>query len=160
LAFIVDDAERAAAWWADVYGAGPFLVFDVDMPDTTYRGSSGHRLASTIALGQLADQQIELIRPDGGLSVYTERAHSSVHHVCYWHDVDAANSYLAPSGHVVVQEGFTNGGDRFSYLEGPAGGPYVEIVDPAGGSGAMAALFEVVSTASLDWDGQDPVRRR
>lgn len=161
LAYIVADAEAAALEWADAAGAGPFWVFDVDMPATWYRGAAGRPLRSRIALGNLGDVQIELIHPAGDIpSVYTERGATGIHHVCFWHDVDDANRRLAAIGHTLVQEGTTGGGDRFSYLEGPLGSPYVEFVAPDAGSGSMARFFEMIATAAAGWDGRDPLRSR
>jgi hypothetical protein len=161
LAYIVADAEKAALEWVATFGAGPFWVFDVQMTDTWYRGTPGQPLRSRIALGQLGDMQIELICPvDHTPSVYTERPPAGMHHVCFWHDVDEANRRLVAAGHTLVQEGLTPGGDRFSYLDGPLGAPYIEFVDPGAASGNMARFFDVIAAASRDWDGQEPLRSR
>ena len=133
------------------------------MPATTFRGQPSH-MRSRMALGQLADQQIELIQPlDDTPTVYSEfldNGGRGVHHVCYWYDVDSANEILEGRGHELVQDGLTTGGDRFSYLAAPFGPPYVEVVDPTGGSGSMAKFFAAVAAAAVDWDGTDPVRTR
>jgi hypothetical protein len=163
LAFVVDDVEEAARHWATVLGAGPFFVYDVDLPDTWYRGQSC-RLWARMALGQLADQQIELIQPlDTEPSVYREYLSGGgrgLHHVCYWHDVDDAVEHLQGHGYDLVQRGRTGGGQQFVYLAGPTGTPYVEVVDPQAGGGAMAAFFDRVAQASQGWDGVGPVRGR
>ena len=58
LAFVVDNAEAAATHWAQVHGAGPFWVYEVDIADTNYRGETS-RMWATMALGHLGDQQID-----------------------------------------------------------------------------------------------------
>jgi hypothetical protein len=162
-AFVVDDIEQSALDWAETYGAGPFFLFDVELLDTTYRGSPSV-IRSRMALGQLGDQQIELIQPtDDARSVYREfidSGRSGVHHVCFWHDVDEANALLTARGYEVVHEGRTAGGDRFSYVSGPLGPPYIEIVQPTGGSGSMATFFSAVAAAADGWDGTEPLRGR
>jgi hypothetical protein len=161
MAYIVADAEAAALKWVELTGAGPFWVFDVDMADTWYRGTSGQPLRSRIALGNLGDLQIELISPSGSApSVYVEKGATGMHHVCYWHDVDQANRYLIGADHTLVQEGLTSGGDRFSYLEGSLGTPYVEFVDPDAATGNMGRFFGVIAEAARGWDGRDPLRSR
>jgi hypothetical protein len=163
LAFVVDDIERAAHHWVVSQGAGPFFVYDVDIADTWYRGTPT-RLWARMALGQLADQQIELVQPlDDASGVYREYLDAGgrgLHHVCYWHDVDAASDMLQHQGYDMVHHGVTPGGQQFAYLAGPYGTPYVEVVDPTAGAGAMAQFFARVATASQGWDGSDPVRGR
>ncbi len=163
LAFVVDDITTSALHWVSSQGAGPFFVYDVDLPDTWYRGTTT-RMWARMALGQLADQQIELIQPlDDAASVYREYLDGGgrgLHHICYWHDVDAASDHLRLEGYEMVQHGRTGGGQQFAYLAGPDGTPYVELVDPTAGEGAMAAFFDHVAAASRGWDGSDPVRHR
>lgn len=163
LAFVVDDVETAARQWVSSQGAGPFVVYDVDLTETWYRGTTT-RLWARMALGQLADQQIELIQPlDAAASVYREyldAGGTGLHHICYWHDVDAASDHLRLEGYEMVQHGITGGGQRFAYLAGPAGTPYVELVDPEANDGAMARFFAHVASLSQGWQGEDPVRRR
>lgn len=164
LAFVVDDLEDAARHWVTSQGAGPFFVYDVDLIDTWYRGTPT-RLWARMALGQLADQQIELIQPlDTAPSVYREYLDGGgrgLHHICFWHDVDDASARLCQQGYEMVQHGRTSGGQQFAYLGGPTTAtPYVELVDPGAGGGAMADFFAHVAIAARHWDGSHPIRHR
>lgn len=163
LAFVVDNAEAAAAHWAQVHGAGPFWVYEVDIADTNYRGETS-RMWATMALGHLGDQQIELIEPrDSTPSVYREfvdGGRSGLHHICYWHDIDTAANRLMAQGHEMVQRGTTSTGAGFAYLTGGPDLAYIELVDPRAGDGAMGRFFDAVAASSHGWDGSDPVRAR
>ena len=163
LAFVVGDVVAAATQWAELYGAGPFTVYEVDITDTEYRGTPA-RMWARMALGQLGDQQIELIEPlDDSPSVYREfldAGGTGVHHVCFWHDIDDAVDRLGADGSELVQRGVTSTGAGFAYVSGAGRLPYVEIVDPTAGDGAMAMFFAAVAAAADGWDGSDPVRIR
>lgn len=158
-AFIVDDIDAAAMEWVQTQGVGPFFAFDIDYAETTYRGRTVP-LRNGLALAQSGVQQVELIAPERSQeSVYTEYVDAGgagLHHVCYWADVDRAIAHFEQLGCVLVQDGVTGLGHRFAYVSGTAGVPYIELVNPSGG---MAALFESVAAAAVDWNGDDPVRR-
>jgi hypothetical protein len=160
MAFVVDDIEASAAQWAQRHGIGPWFVFDVDFPDTEYRGRRVP-MRARMALAQSGGQQIELIQPDRSLpSLYTEfidRGGAGVHHVCYWCDLDVAWQHFSAFGAEMVQRGTTGNGGRFMYLTGTTGLAYLEFVEV---NAAMAAFFDVVAAAAQGWDGTDPVRVR
>ena len=162
-AFLVDDVEAEARRWVDVFGVGPFFVFEIDIPGATYRGELAP-LGATVALAQTGGQQIELIQPrPNEPSIYREfldAGGSGVHHVCYWADIEQAIDRLEKDGCELVQDGLTAGGDRFCYLTSPIGVPYVELVDPSAGKGQMRQFFARVADAAEDWDGAEPIRRR
>lgn len=160
-AFVVDDIEAAAWRWVDVHGVGPWFLYEVDIPGTTYRGSTAP-MKGRMGLAQTGVQQIELIEPDlAERSIYTEflDAHGGpgFHHVCHWADLDRAKEHMVAAGSEVVQEGVTGTGNGFLYVTSLVGPPYVEFVNP---TGAMASFFDAVRAASVDWDGSDPVRIR
>ena len=157
-AFVVDDIEAVAAEWAGTHFVGPWLLYHVDIPETSYRGDS-QPLRARMGLAQTGGQQIELIQPDPVLpSIYKEFVDSGrrgVHHVCYWADLSRAKDHFLGTGAEVVQEGVTPNGNGFLYMSGSNGVPYTEIVNP---EGAMARMFERVATVAHSWDGTDPVR--
>jgi hypothetical protein len=158
-AFIVDDIDAAAMEWVRTQGVGPFFAYEVEFAETTYRGRTVPMRAG-MALAQSGGQQIELIAPDRAQeSIYTEyldAGGTGLQHVCYWADVDRAIAHFEQLGCVLVQDGVTGNANRFAYLTGAAGVPYVELVNPRGG---MATFFESIAAAAVDWDGTDPVRR-
>jgi len=157
-AFLVPCVEDAAREWVEVHGVGPWFLYDVDLPEITYRGRTVP-MRARFGLAHCGGQQIELIAPDLDVpSIYTEFLDAGgrgVHHVCYWADIDRAEAHFVTNGAEVVQAGTTGTGARFSYVTGSCGFPYLEFVDPAGG---MKAFFDRVAAAALDWDGTDPFR--
>jgi Glyoxalase/Bleomycin resistance protein/Dioxygenase superfamily len=159
-AFVVDDIEAAAWEWVRTHGVGPWFLYEVDIPGTTYRTQTVP-MRARMGLAQTGGQQIELIQPDPAVpSIYTEfveRGGTGVHHVCYWADLDRAVDHFAAAGSPVVQRGLTATGAGFVYVEGSCGLPYVELVDP---QGQMKAFFDLIAAAADGWDGTDPVRGR
>jgi hypothetical protein len=163
LAFVVDDVVAEARRWAELFGAGPFMWSEAHIPDTVYRGQPV-AIRAVMGIGMLDDQQIELIQPiDATPSVYREFLDAKgpgLHHVCFWDDVDAAVGRMQRDGFTLVHHGLTVNGDAFAYLSGPCAVPYVEVVDPEGGSGSMARMFAGLREMADGWDGSDPVRKR
>lgn len=152
-AFVVDDLEAAAGEWARRHGVGPWFLFDVVIPETTYRGTTVP-MRSRMGLAQSGGQQIELIQPDLSVpSLYKEfldAGGTGVHHVCYWADLDRARDEFISTGSELVQQGMTANGNGFLYVTGSCGVPYIEVVDPAG---AMLTFFDRIAAASAAWDG-------
>ncbi len=160
-AFVVSDMEAAAAQWVAVHGVGPWTIFDFDLADAQYRGETT-RMKARMGLAQSGGQQIELIEPDLAYpSLYKEfldnGGGSGLHHVCYWADIDAAQAHFTGQGAEVVQHGETSNGNRFLYMTGACGVPYVEIVDP---NESMTAFFDHIADIAKDWDGTNPIRTR
>jgi hypothetical protein len=52
-----------------------------------------------------------------------------------------------------VQGGFARGLE-FLYMEGFAGFPYLEFIDPGPD---QLARYEKISDAAINWDGNDPI---
>ena len=86
-----------------------------------------------VSLGYAGDLQLELIQPVRGESIYTEFLAASppgLHHLCFEvDDMDVALAAAADAGVDIVQAGsMMDGGMRFAYVDGAAGGaPYVEL---------------------------------
>ena len=156
-AYVVDDIEKAAADWAAIHGVGPFFLYEVDTP-SIYRGQETP-MRGRMGLAQSGIQQVELIQPDLATpSLYTEFLDArgpGFHHVCYWTDIDAACDHFLARGSELVQHGSTPDGNRFAYVSGACGVPYVEFLDPNEG---MMGLFGLVERGAENWDGLDPVR--
>ena len=157
-AFVVSDIEAAATEWVETQGVGPWFLYQVEIPDTNYRGQTVP-MRARMGLAQSGGQQVELIQPDPDVaSIYNEYLDSGgtgLHHVCYWADIERAVSHFETVGCSLVQRGQTGNGNEFAYLTGTAGVPYVELVDP---NGAMAGFFAAIADAAVDWDGSDPLR--
>ncbi len=157
-AFVVGDIEAVARQWVDVHGVGPWFLYDVAIEGTSYRGQQVP-MRARMGLAQTGAQQIELIQPDPDVaSIYNEFVAAGgrgVHHVCYWANIDRAVEHFTESGAELIQDGTTSAGNRFVYLSGSCGVPYIELVHP---EGAMQDFFDRIARAGEDWDGRDPFR--
>ena len=157
-AFVVDDIDAAAQQWVDTHGVGPWFLYDVDIENTSYRGTNVS-MRARMGLAQCGEQQIELIQPNPDTpSIYNEFLESGgtgVHHVCYWADIRQAVDHFQARGAEVLQSGTTAAGNEFVYLSGSCGLPYVELVDP---HGAMREFFDTIERAATGWDGAQPFR--
>jgi hypothetical protein len=158
-AFIVDDIDAAAMEWVNTHGIGPFFAYRVEVEGAVYKNRPTPMRAD-MALAQTGMQQIELIRPDADVpSIYNDfidAGLSGLHHVCYWADLDRSIGHFTDMGCTLVQHGRTGNDNRFAYLTGTPGVPYVEIVDP---NDTMARFFSGIASAAENWDGTDPIRR-
>lgn len=158
-AFVVRDIEAAAHEWAERYGIGPWFIGEMDFPDIFYRGKQT-RMHAKGGLAQSGDMQLELIEPDISIpSIYTEfldAGGTGVHHVCYWCNLDRAREHFGAMGSAQVQGGFAHGLE-FLYMEGFAGFPYIEFIDPAP---EHLARYKKIADAAIGWDGSEPIRGR
>jgi hypothetical protein len=102
-AFVVDDIDAAAQQWVDTHGVGPWFLYDVDIENTSYRGTNVS-MRARMGLAQCGEQQIELIQPNPDTpSIYNEFLESGgtgVHHVCYWADIRQAVDHFQACGPV------------------------------------------------------------
>ncbi len=159
-AFVVDDIDAAALDWARLHGVGPWFLYEVDIPEVSFRGATVP-MRARMGLAHTGSQQIELIQPDLTIpSIYREfleNGGTGVHHLCYWADVDRSREHFRSHGAEVVQEGVTSAGNQFLYMSGSCGVPYLEFVDPAGG---MKSFFDAVEAAAQAWDGRQHLAMR
>ena len=158
-AFVVRDIEAAAMEWVHRYGVGPWFISDISLPSTIYRGE---RVPFAIkgGIAYSGDMQIELIQPDPSIpSIYNEflaAGGGGVHHVCYWCNLDSAREHFGAAGSAEVQSGeFRN--LEFLYMEGFAGFPYIEFIDPGE---EQLSRYAMISNLAATWDGSDPIRGR
>jgi catechol 2,3-dioxygenase-like lactoylglutathione lyase family enzyme len=133
---VVEDLDATEAFLRDQFGVTAWVRLEgIEFgPDNcTYRGAPAD-FAADISLSYAGDLQLELIRPVGGESIYTEflATHGpGLHHVCFETDDLAAALHGARSaGLEVVQQGSMAGGAmEFAYIDGAAAGaPYIEVV--------------------------------
>lgn len=131
---VVEDLEQAERTYAQSFGVKAWTRFTgvAFTPDrTTYRGEPADCVID-VSLGYSGAQQIELIRPVAGKSVYTEyleRSGPGVHHLAWTvDDLDAAVAEARDRGLEVVQRGAMEGME-FAYLETPGMGThFVELM--------------------------------
>ncbi|QIX26527.1 VOC family protein [Nocardioides sp. JQ2195] len=131
---VVDDLDKAEQTYSASFGITRWSRFTgvAFAPErTTYRGAPAD-LEIDVSLGYSGTQQVELIQPVRGRSIYTEfleRSGPGVHHLAWAVDnmADALDRARA-TGLVVVQQGEMNGME-FAYLETPGMGThFVELM--------------------------------
>lgn len=158
IAYVVPDVERAVSLWTSLFGAGPFFIMPgVRFPDWTYRGEP-QDLPVDIVVGQLGSQQIEFVRPHRDIESVYRHAMADVpmpHHLgLLVDDLAAANVAIADAE--VVVTGRSPAGTPFTYNDSRATlGMMVELIQRAPD---IDAIFEMVRSASIGWDGRDPLR--
>ncbi len=157
--WVVADVDVAISNWVAI-GVGPFFKFDTHFPDAIHRGRI-EPLATTVALAQAGDVQIELIaQRSTGPSAFRDSiaaGENGFHHVCReFGDYEEAIARFKRQGFQVAGE-LSASGARCAYVDTRrAIGCMIEIVDDP--DGLNAQLFKMVREAAVGWDGRDPVR--
>ena len=162
-AWVVDDVEEAASRWTQSTGIGPFFIQEYTegvLQETIYRGKSSPITMKT-ALAQAGDMQIELIEPIGSFkSAYRDTVpvgKTAFHHIAIWSkdlEVDVAR-YL-DAGFDIAARGKAGGLVGFVYIDTSAVlGHMIELVED---KAAVRAAFKMITDASKNWDGMDPIR--
>lgn len=150
---VVEDLAEAERTYAESFGVKKWARFTgvAFTPDrTTYRGEPADCVID-VSLGYSGAQQIELIRPVSGASIYTEYLDLSgpgVHHLAWAvDDLDAALAEARSRGLEVVQQGAMDG-MAFAYLETPGMGThFVELMRL---SPAMRDTFAAMQAAAAE----------
>jgi catechol 2,3-dioxygenase-like lactoylglutathione lyase family enzyme len=127
IAWVVEDIAAAERWFSAAFGVRGWTRFDNVRfgPETcTYRGQPAD-YSIHVSLGYAGTQQLELIEPVSGVSLYTEhleRSGPGLHHVAYLpEDLDATLAAAAEQGIEVLQRAEL-AGSEYVYLDGGAGG--------------------------------------
>jgi hypothetical protein len=161
-AWVVVDLQAAMRRWIDFYGIGPFYVLDhLDLTTSLYRGRKSD-LVLSVGIAQAGPVQIELIEQHSkGPSVYRDsvpEGATGFHHVClYSDDFDADKAYFERAGYATALEGGApDGSVRYGYFDTRRDfDVFTEIITA---SPAVLARNEMITRASVDWDGSDPIR--
>jgi len=160
---IVRDIDAAMAYWTELMGIGPFVVFrNVELDDDyRYRGKIERPPVVHLALGYSGSIQFELIEqlndaPSGYLE-YLGAGLEGMQHLSPQFaspdDYDAAYEKLQRNGLELVHEGRLKGTPfRFAYFAHPAGGfPQYEISEVQ--NPALKPVFDRIEALNRDWDG-------
>ena len=161
MAYVVENIEAAVDWWVRDARTGPwFLLENFLGEDHIYRGEKSHADVR-IAMAFAGHMQIELIQPrDDHPSVYRETVCArgyGFHHVGIAStDVDAEIAAYQRRGYTLAFRAAVPTGGAVAYLDGGQGHPgFVEIIPATPG---MDATFTAFWRASIDWNGEDPIR--
>jgi methylmalonyl-CoA/ethylmalonyl-CoA epimerase len=160
LAFVPRDFDAAVDHWARVMGVGPFFHMQhLTPPAMWYRGHPT-RFDFSIALAYWGDIQIELIQQhDDVPSIYSDwskAGRSGVHHVCQMvDDIDCARAAFDREGCEILQEvALDEGHAIYGQTLGGLGIMFEVIQSPP----PLIEMFEMIKSASIGWDGADPLR--
>jgi hypothetical protein len=154
--YLVEHLETAITHWVDVLGVGPFFVIPhVKLVDPVYRDQPCAADIS-IALANSGEMQIELIQQHNDApSIYREwldEGRTGLHHVGFLVDDIERILEALPVAPEPVQYG-----RNFCYLDTVYHpGTMVELIAADAG---MRGLFDRVRSASVGWQGEEPVRR-
>ena len=161
LAYVPPDFDGAVEHWTRTMGVGPFFLMEgIHLEGMKYKGvpTDAH---FDLALAYWGDLQIELIRPrDAHPSIYSgeyaDSINGGLHHVCLLvDDIGKARAVCGQQGAQVVIEG-SLGASKVIYVDpGRGPGSLVEILQP---SPESPALFDMIKSAGVGWDGTDPIR--
>jgi hypothetical protein len=124
---VVADAEQIARNYWEIFGIGPWLLFDFKPPMATGDCLHGIPVAEgtdflvKAAMADYAGLQIELLEPVYGSSTHMEflKTHGQgVHHISFdiVNDHDALVSAMASAGIEIEMSGIIGGSHRFTYL--------------------------------------------
>ncbi|MER7454650.1 VOC family protein [Nocardia beijingensis] len=146
LCWVVEDLASACEVFTTRYGVGEwFTIPEVHFgPDAAELRGAPADYTIGVALGYAGGQQVELIEPRGGASLYAEhldRCGPGLHHAAWVpDDYDAALAEAAAAGIEITARGRFDGvGMQFAYLDGGPIGSHIELLRL---SPEMKALFD------------------
>ena len=162
IAYAVSDIFRGVDKWIKDFGAGPFFIAEhIPIKNVIYRGQPSE-LDITVAYGQWGEIMIELVQDNGeGPSIIRDLyppQKSGLHHLAYFvNDMDLVSAKLIEEGYVLAMSGQA-GENRFQFFDAISEmGHFLEIYEPIE---SLKFLYERVRSASINWDGSDPLRIR
>ena len=162
IAYAVSDIFRGVDKWIKDFGAGPFFIAEhIPIKNVIYRGQPSE-LDITVAYGQWGEIMIELVQDNGeGPSIIRDLyppQKSGLHHLAYFvNDMDLVSAKLVEEGYVLAMSGQA-GENRFQFFDAISEmGHFLEIYEPIE---SLKFLYERVRSASINWDGSDPLRIR
>jgi hypothetical protein len=162
--FIVKDVYESIRGFLDVYGVGPWFVFEhYPMHGFQYRGEPS-QIDFTVAIAYSGPMLFELIQqnndvPSAYQEVISEKGYGFHHFAIGSDDYDGDIARLREQGFTVVNEGASppdHGGSRGAYVDTrsrlPGMTEVLELVPEM-----RSALSELQAIAA-QWDGTDPIR--
>ena len=162
IAYAVSDIYKGIDKWISDFGAGPFFIAEhIPIKNVIYRGHPSE-LDITVAYGQWGEIMIELVQDNGeGPSIIRDLyppQKSGLHHLAYFvNDMDLVSAKLVEEGYVLAMSGQA-GENRFQFFDAISEmGHFLEIYEPIE---SLKDLYERVRSASINWDGSDPLRIR
>ena len=158
--FAVHDWQQAADHWVNVMGVGPFFVMrHIEFDWCEFRGEPVD-LDLVVAIAYTGHQQIELVQQlNDAPSIYTEFLQDNepgLQHMGVFVDDLQATLTARDLHQHIVQQGRTSAGVSFAYVDTVLhNGTMLELIEA---DTAVRGAFAGMHQASVDWDGDRPIR--
>jgi catechol 2,3-dioxygenase-like lactoylglutathione lyase family enzyme len=159
VAFNVDDLEKAALYWAETHGAGPFFVLN-EVPVEDVRGRDGQPgvLEQGIAVGQWGSLMVELVRQDRMEPAVAAEAMTPLGfgHIAYFTDDSEAEEARLEAAGAPLLVSLSFGETRVRFHDGRKTSGFV--IEHYSFTDGMEEVYRKVAEAAEGWDGSNPVR--
>ena len=120
---VVRDIEKAMKVYENVFGIGPFQIFELDsekLKNVQIHDMTGP-LRVKLAFAKSGDLEIELIQILEGKTVFTDflsKYGEGIHHLGFLvQDLDLELERMKASGIKVIQKGISRGKNKYAYLD-------------------------------------------
>jgi len=120
---VVRDIEKAIKVYENVFGIGPFQIFELDserLQNVKVDDTEGP-LRARLAFAKSGDLEIELIQILEGRTVFTDfldKYGEGIHHLGFLvQDLDLELEKMKASGIKVIQKGISRGKNKYAYLD-------------------------------------------
>ena len=123
VAMVVKSVDDTVRTYYDVYGIGPWSIFEFNPENVEEMMIEGERIdyKMRIALTNIGDTRIELIEPLDDKTIYASflKDHGEgLHHIAYdVNDYDKVKKFFNDKGINVMQEGKWSGIHQFTYFD-------------------------------------------
>jgi hypothetical protein len=161
MAYVVKDIRASMDWWVRDCHVGPWFLLDsFTGADHRFRGGPSHADVA-IAMAFAGHMQIELIQPkDDHPSVYKEivdKRGYGFHHVgVAVENAEVESAAYERRGYKVAFRAPVPSGGAVYYMDDGRNEPgFVELIPATAG---MDEMFTRYWRASVDWNGENPIR--
>lgn len=161
VAYFVTDIRAEAAKMHAAFGAGPFFVVEnIELDWAEHRGAPCNYVHSS-AYGQWGDVMMELVQQESeGPSPFRDLyapGETGLHHVATMVDsLPEAYAHFDAAGIPLATRSMTRTGTEFSFLDATQHlGHFIEVYER---NETLLGFYDMVRRASIDWNGNDPVR--
>ena len=162
IAYFVSDIRASALDMVKQFGAGPFFVASrIELAEGQHRGEPRKFLHSS-AYGQWGDIMLELVQQDDeGPSPFRDMyapGEQGIHHGAIFVDSieETISDYQHRGLHLASRAKTLQGGIEFAFIDTRKMlGHMLEVYEPID---LLTDFYQMVKTASINWDGKDPIR--
>jgi len=134
ICWVVEDMDASVQWFSDTLGVPRWMRMDGIHfgPDTCRYRDAPADFVIDLAIGYSGEQQVELIKPVSGLSIYADHLDQhgpAMHHVAFALDDFEETVAEARASGVTISQSGSLGGMKFAYVDGTAvGATYIELM--------------------------------